>query len=384
MGVVFFFLFGAVGALGPYLGLYFKEAGLTATEMGVLMTVSPVLLFVSQPLFGPLTDKAGHRGRMLAALLMVVAGAAQLLFFGTNFWSLLLMVALWSFFAGVLVPIADSIALGEVVRTGVAYPRLRLWGSIGFLLVSVGTGWLYRQVELRWMFPMYGVLMMVAWYFARRLPAEGVSAPRSVWPALKALLRSRMLLAFLVISALTWMTQSAHQAFFSVHLAAIGGTSGTVGWAWGLAALMEVPVWWVLGSVTKKTGPLPILTVASLVYALRWFLFSVVTDPNVVLGLQVLQGFSFALFMPTAVMLVGDLVPPEVRTSGQALLVLFNGGFATIIATLGAGRIVDAGGTAALYRTSSYLALAGGIGFLLLMVALRLRGRAVKPVREGV
>lgn len=384
MGVVFFFLFSAIGALGPYLGLYYKEAGLSATEIGVLMTVSPVLLFISQPLFGPLTDKAGHRGRMLAGLLMVVAVTAQLMRFGTGFWGLLGTVALWSFFAGVLVPISDSIALGEVVRTGVAYPRLRLWGSIGFLLVTVATGWLYKLVDLRWMFPVYGVLMAVAWWYARRLPPDGVSSTRSVWPALKGLLKNPMLLAFLVVSALTWMTQAAHQAFFSVHLASIGASSATVGWAWGLAALVEVPIWWVLGNVTKKTGPLPVLTVASLIYALRWFLFSVITDPNLLLVVQVLHAFSFALFMPTAVMLVGDLVPPDLRTSGQALLVLFNGGVATIVAILGAGRIVDAAGTAALYRTGSYLALAGGIGFVLLLTALRLRGRSIKPVQGGV
>ncbi len=367
MSTVYFFLFGAVGAMTPFLSVYYRNAGLSGTEISVLLSMVPILLFISQPIFGPLTDRSGHRGRMLAALLMTIAGTALTITLGSSFWMLLPAVMLWSFFAGPTVPIADSIALGEVVRTGVAYPRLRLWGSVGFVLVTTVAGRLYERIDLRWAFLIYAALNMVAWFYARRLPAEGVSAKRDIWPVLKGLLRNPTLIGFLVLSSLLQTTQAAHVSFFSVHLQNLGGTTGMVGLAWGVAAITEVPLWLVLARITARTGPLPLLSFASIMYGVRWWLYASVTSPDALIWLQLLQGVSFAIFMPTAVVLVGELVPADLRTSGQALLVLVNGGIATIIGNLASGFIVDLSGTAFLYQVVSYVAVAAGIGFLFLI-----------------
>jgi PPP family 3-phenylpropionic acid transporter len=375
MAIVYFFYFGAVGALSPFLSLYYKQAGLTGTQISVLSALPPLLIFISQPIFGPLTDRSGHRGRMLGHLLLATAVTGLSMAMGSTFWTLLPFIAGWAFFSGLITPTADSIALGEVQRTGVTYPQLRLWGSIGFLIVTILIGRVFTQISLRWMFPIYTLLIMIAWFYAHRLPQDGVSAKRAIGPALKELLRNRLLLIFLLLSAMTWMAQAAHATFYSVHLTGIGGSSNTVGWAWGLAAAMEVPVWTVLGRLTKRIGPVPILAFATLVYGVRFWIYGMVTDPAVLVGLQVLQAFSFAMFMPTAVVLVGELTPPELRTSGQALLALTNGGLATIVGTLGAGRIVDRWGTAVLYKVSGSMAFLSAAGFLTLLVLMHMRHR---------
>lgn len=367
MAAVFFFLFGAVGAMSPYLSLHYSNAGLSGTEISVLLSVTPVLLFVSQPVFGPLTDRSGHRGRMLSYLFLAVAAAGVLLSLGSSFWTLLPTAMLWAFFGGPLVPIADSIALGEVQRTGVGYPQLRLWGSVGFVITTTALGRLYNVVDLRWAFVFYAALNLVAFLLARRLPAEGLSAKRDVWPVLRKLLKNPTLLGFLVLSAILQSTQAAHASFFSIHMQNLGGTKGMVGMAWGLAALTEVPVWLVLHRVTRRTGPLPLLAFAAAMYAVRWFVYSGAPNPAVLLWLQLLQGLSFALFLPTAVMLIGEIMPEDLRTSGQALLVLVNGGIATVAGNLASGYIVDLNGTGFLYRVASYVALISALGFVLLV-----------------
>ncbi|HLN60580.1 MAG TPA: MFS transporter [Symbiobacteriaceae bacterium] len=373
MSWVYFFLFGAVGALSPYQSLYYQQMGLSGTEISWLMSVTPILVFISQPIFGPLTDRSGHRGQMLARLLVVVAATCALVALGHSFWTMLPLVALWSFFSSVLVPIGDSIALGEVVRKGGDYSRIRLWGSIGFLIVSYLTGYLYKLIDLRWMFLVYAALMLIAWYYARRLPAEGVSAPKSVWSGVAGLLKNKLLLAFLLCSSIVWMSQAAHSTFYSVRMAEIGGASETVGLAYSLAALMEVPVWMVLGRITRRTGPLPLLAFASIMYGIRWQLVAVVTVPGVLVAMQVMQAVTFALFMTTAIVFVGQQTPPELRASGQALLSLVQGGIATVIGTRGAGYIVDTYGTAQLYKVGSYCAFAGGAGFCVLLLAMYLQ-----------
>jgi MFS transporter, PPP family, 3-phenylpropionic acid transporter len=372
---VYFFLFGAVGALSPYLSLYFHQMGLSGTQISLLMSVLPVLLFISQPLFGPLTDRSGHRGRMLAYLLLVVGATGLLVAAGRSFQTLLPLVMLWGFFGGPLTPIADSVALGEAARTGSSYPRLRLWGSIGFLLVTMALGRLYSVVDLRWAFVAYAVLNAAAFGFARRLPAEGVPGRQPVFREMGRVIRNPFLLGLLLCCGVVQMAAAAHSTFFTIHMAAIGGSSGTAGLAWALSAATEVPIFLLLGRVTVRTGPLPLLALSAAVYAVRWFLYSLVTVPAVLVWLQLLQAFSFAIFMPTAVVLVGELVPAELRSSGQSLLSLVNGGLATVLGTLAAGRLMDRMGTAGLYRVASYVALAGACGFFLLLAARRLQSR---------
>ncbi|MFZ5828290.1 MAG: MFS transporter [Bacillota bacterium] len=376
MSGVYFFLFGAFGALGPFLSLYYRSAGLSGTEISILVSIPPLLLFVSQPIFGPLTDRSGHRGRMLAGLLLAASVAALLMPLGSSFVTLLPLILLWAFFAGPLVSTADSIALGEVQRTGVAYPQLRLWGSVGFVLTSTILGRLYNLLDLRWAFAFYAGMNLAAIWLSRRLPGDGISPRRAIWPVLRQLLRNPLLVGFLFLSALMQTTQGAHQAFFSIHLEHLGGTRGMVGLAWGIAALVEVPVWMVLDRVARRTGPLPLLALSGFVYSLRWYLFSVVTSPEAVLWLMLLQAFSYAIFLPTAVMLIGQLIPDDLRTSGQALLVMVNSGIAMVLGNLTAGYIVDQSGTATLYQVASYVALASGLGFLLLF-------RRTRQVRAG-
>lgn len=383
MSLVFFFLFGAIGALNPFLPMFYRSMGLSGTEIAILMSIMPVLLFISQPLFGPLTDRSGHRGRMLSWLLLATGVGGLLVAAGHSFASLLPLVLLWSFFNGPLVPIADSVALGEIVATGISYPRLRLWGSVGFLLLTVALGRLYTFVDLRWAFAAYALCNAAAWYCARRLPPEGIPSRPPVWRDLVRLVRNPFLIALLLCCAVVQVSQAAHAAFFSIHLQSIGGSSGTAGLAWGLSALTEVPLFLVLGRVTRRTGPLPLLALSGVVFAVRWYLYSLATVPATLVWLQLLQAFSFAIFMPTAVVVVGELTPPELRTSGQSLLGLVNAGLATVLGTLGAGRIVDQAGTAGLYRVASYVALAGGIGFLLLMLARRPRGGAGAAAVSG-
>lgn len=380
MALVYFLMFGAFGTMGPYQALYYKHMGLSGIQTSLLMAMMPTLLFISQPLFGPLTDRSGHRGRMLSYMLLAVGGTGLLLGAGTSFLTLLPAVMLWGFFWGPMVPIADSVALGEAVRTGSSFPMIRLWGSIGFLIVTVLAGRLWTVVDLRWAFPAYALLNVVAWQFARRLPAEAAATRKPNFRELGRLLRDPLLLGLLLASGLIQAANASHAIFFTVHMASVGGSSGTAGLGWGFSALMEVPVMMVLGRLTRRTGPLPLLAFGSAMYALRWYLVSLATSPGMLVGLQGLQGLTMAIFMPTAVILIGELLPDELRTTGQSVLGLVNGGIATLLGTLAAGRMVDMAGTAGLYRMISYVAAAGAVVCIVLLLSRRAGGQRMAAV----
>ncbi|HLO01764.1 MAG TPA: MFS transporter [Symbiobacteriaceae bacterium] len=365
MSRVFFIFFAGYGALLPFLPVYYQQIGLTPGQIALLQSLTPLLVFLSQPIFGPLADRVGNRGRLLAGVLLAtgVVGAAMLL--PRSFGALLPIVALFSFFRSVIVPLSDSIALGEAQRTGRAYSQLRLWGSTGFLIATNVLGFVYARYSIKLAFGIWLAGMILATLFAARLPADGVKTKRQpLGPALKRLVANRELLLFLGVTALLQMTEAAHATFFSIHLSGLGAAAGLVGVAWGLAALTEVPVWSVLPRFVRRWGPLPILTVAATFYGIRWVLYGLVGSAPLLVGLQLLQGISFALFMPVAVEEVGRLTPPDLRSSGQALLGICGGGIATVVGTLVGGVLVEAAGTSLLYTVMGGVAFVGALGYV--------------------
>jgi len=189
------------------------------------------------------------------------------------------------------------------------------------------------------------------------------------------------LLWFLLASAILHVTMSAHQVFFSLHFQSIGGTSTLLGVAWALAALVEIPIWIFMSRIARRAGVPLLLVIGSFIYALRWWLVAVITDPVMLVVAQVLQAFSFGIVIPTSVILMGDLSPPDLRTSGQTLLGLVNGGLATVSGTLLAGWVTQRAGTAALYQTLGFVAALAAVGFA--VVALVFRPGREKGAHHG-
>jgi PPP family 3-phenylpropionic acid transporter len=376
---VFLIFFLAYGSLLPFLPVYYQQIGLTPGQIGLLQSLTPLLVFLSQPLFGPLADRVGNRGRLLAGVLLISGLLGVAIMVPRTFGALLPIVALFSFFRSVIVPLSDSIALGEAQRTGRAYSQLRLWGSTGFLIAANLLGFVYARYSIKLAFFIWVGAMALGALLAARLPADGIRTNREpLGPALKRLVVRRELLLFLGVTSLVQMTEAAHATFFSIHLSGLGAAPGLVGIAWGLAALTEVPVWTFLPRFVRRWGPLRILTVGATFYAIRWILYGLVGSAPLLVGLQLLQGISFALIMPVAVEEVGRLTPPELRSSGQALLGIVSGGIATVVGTLVGGFVVQMAGTALLYTLTGGVAFVGALGY----VALQRLGAARSHATE--
>nr|XP_006818395.1 PREDICTED: major facilitator superfamily domain-containing protein 6-like [Saccoglossus kowalevskii] len=61
----YFFFFGGIGALFPYLTIYFKQLGLGPLRIGLLSGVRPFIGFLSGPLWGAVADRYRKRKIML-------------------------------------------------------------------------------------------------------------------------------------------------------------------------------------------------------------------------------------------------------------------------------------------------------------------------------
>lgn len=134
---IFYFLYiGSNGILTPFLPPYLKSLGFSMTEVSVLNSLVPALMIFVPPLWGLAADRT-RRPTML--LKVACAGAAisfSFLIVAQSFVTVALVFCAFGVFATTISALADTIAVSEAKRIGTDYSRLRIWGSIGFIVAS--------------------------------------------------------------------------------------------------------------------------------------------------------------------------------------------------------------------------------------------------------
>jgi len=305
----FYFTFlGALGCFWPYFGMHLESVGLSAAEATRVMSVWPLVGFLTPPLLGLVADARAARNTILC----VVTGLAALSFCGFFFAhglpALYATTALVALSRSSVLPMADAAALDAVRSDGGSYGRMRAVGSLGFLLMALGAGQLVRRWDTRAALAATVLLVLATLAVALRLPAAPAATPRrnQAIEAWFQLLKRADLWVFLSAVALAQVGNAIYDAGFSLHLKALGHGPGFVSAAWALGVGGEVGLMLVSARLIASVGA-PWLFASTVVVACgRWVLLAQVTDPTALLCLAPLHGVSFGLFYVSAVTVMRD------------------------------------------------------------------------------
>ena len=134
--------FLSLGTYLPFWPVFLAGKGLSAAEIGIVMGASQWMRLVGVPFWGRVADPPG-RGRPTLMLLALASAASYALFFfvAGYAWALAAHLLL-GFVLGALVPISDS-QINQATRDlGVDYGRVRLWGSVTFVVGNLAGGYL--------------------------------------------------------------------------------------------------------------------------------------------------------------------------------------------------------------------------------------------------
>lgn len=343
----YFVSLGSLGAVVPLLGTRLDEAGLGGARLGWLMAALPVARLVATPLWGWAADRWQVAGGLLRlGCALSLAGVAMVLWAHTSVWA---AAGLFLFAVGraPLGPLVDALCLDALGAHG-DYGRVRLWGSVGFLLVVLASGGLADAVGLDPLWLALALSMaLLGLSFAFPLRGEGGPAP--VLPALRALAREPFLLPFLAAGMLQALALSVYDTFFSAHVSAIGLPHVVTGAAVALGVGAEVLLMGAARPLLARWGAFRLLLAAAALGPVRWALTAVVTDPVGLVAVQALHGITFGAFWIASVQVMAERAPPRVGASAQSLFSTASYGVGALVGALGAGALRDAFGTSAVF-----------------------------------
>ena len=136
----YLFYFATLGALVPYWSLYLQSLDFSVTEIGQLTAILMATKIVAPYVWGWIADHTGRRIAIVRIASLLAALAFAGVFAGTGYWWLALVMAAFSFFWNASLPQFEATTMNHLGTETRHYSRIRLWGSVGFIVTVAGLG----------------------------------------------------------------------------------------------------------------------------------------------------------------------------------------------------------------------------------------------------
>ena len=354
----YFFYFAALGALMPYWGLYLQSKGFDALAIGSLMALLMATKIVAPNVWGWLGDHIGHR-MMIVRLAAAASFVIFLAMFDANtFVAVGLIMVLFSFFWNASLPQFEAVTMSHLKERIQDYSRVRLWGSVGFIISVVVLGLLldYRGVEL---VPLVVLLLFIGIFLnSLVVPERGPDHPPEGQGSIMQVLRRPEVLALLLVTFLMQASHSTYYAFYSIYMENIGYSSTAIGELWALGVIAEVVLFLFMHQLLPRWGARRVLIASLIIAVVRWMLVGLTPDnlPLVLLA-QLMHAATFGTFHAAAIHLIHHYFVGRHQGRGQALYSSISFGAGGAVGSLLSGYLWTGIGPQATYLVSAGYAL---------------------------
>ncbi|MDX8381572.1 MAG: MFS transporter [Ghiorsea sp.] len=352
--------FAAMGIILPYFPVYLADLGLNTFWVGIFVAALAATKVIAPPLAGLLFESRNTNTR---TFLFLTAGLAcitsAMLLFGFEGMQLLIIVMVFGFFWAAILPLTDGLSLVVSEISMMSYGRLRVWGSIGFVLASLMGGfWLVGDHIAQFPWILTGLLLLTTLaaigfpnLAALNLPIDKKETPSLSNPsALKWLL---------FIGFCMQASHGAYYGFFSLYMLDAGYSGGEIGFFWILGVLAEILLMWYWSKPLQQRSPINILGVCLLLASLRWFGLALTTNIFAIILLQLLHAASFAAFHLSAVAWVRKFADKKHQASAQGWYSSLGFGLGSMLGIFLCGYIVEIRGYSAAFFACTLIAIFG-------------------------
>jgi len=366
-----FFLFGHyayAGTFATYAALFFAARGMSVPEIGVLLSLIQVMRIIGPNVWGWVADHTSAR----ASVLRLTAGAALLafcaMFFAHTFVQFFIAMVVLNLFTSAQAPLSEALMLADMRGDLGKYGRIRLWGSVGFIVAVVAGGYLLDWFGVEALLWYCGALLLVVIGAGMRIRdvASEVHAHAAV--ALGSVLRQPAVIAFFVSAALMVGAHMALYAFYSLYLERAGYGKSVIGIMWALGVVAEVAFFYFQGRVFARFGARRVMLFAFGVAVLRFVLTGALASflPVLILA-QIMHAATFAAHHSACVMTMQRWFTGSLAARGQALYISIAYGVGGTLCGLLLTLVWDRAGPEQIYYCAAALSLLGaGVAWLAL------------------
>ena len=355
----YFWYFAFIGAFLPYFALYLQSVGFSAGRIAVLMSLGQFMRLLAPLLWSWLADSGGRRVRIVVASTAASLASYSVVFLTQDFVGLLIGMAILHFFWSASLPLVEALTLGHLAATPERYGRVRLWGSVGFIVAVMGVGLLLDLAPIASQLWVSWAVLLGAFLSALTLTESKRHEGQVVAPILDVLRQRKV--GFLLAAGL--FMAAAHGAlyvFYSIHLVAQGYDKTVVGLLWTLGVMAEIVVFLFMPRISLMVSLRQILLACFALAALRFALIGwAVEFIGLLVFAQLLHGASFGAHHAATMAALHRWFVAGQQARAQALYGSVAYGAGGLGGALLAGALWERAGAGITFSAASLLALLG-------------------------
>jgi PPP family 3-phenylpropionic acid transporter len=362
----YLFYFATLGALVPYWSLYLRWLNFNVTQIGQLTAILMATKIVAPYVWGWIADHTGRRIAIVRMASLLAALAFAGVFAGSGYWWLALVIAAFSFFWNASLPQLEATTLNHLGSETGHYSRIRLWGSVGFIVTATGLGPVLDRFGPGLLPAILLILFAAIWLSSLFVPESVTDVPAVKQESLRAVIRQPVVVALFGVCFLMQASHGPYYTFFTIYLEKFGYSRTLIGELWGLGVIAEIGVFLLMPRWLPRFGARRLLLLAAGLTTLRWLLIAgFPADPYVIGIAQTLHAASFGLYHAVSIYLVHRLFTGSHQGRGQALYSSLSFGAGGAAGSLISGYLWNGVGPQAMFL------LAAAVSFTALIVAYR-------------
>ena len=352
--------FAHIGFFNPYLPLWLQHLGLPIFIISLLASVQSVTRVFAPYVWGVLSDRSGERVRLLRwSAFVALVSSLGLWFDGGPLWIAAILLLLFTH-TGSMMSLTEAAMAHLVAGDWGRYGRIRLWGSVGFMVTVFLAGAWFEHFGMGH-FPAWTLLSLAAvlagtlWLpEVRDPPASAREAGEPIGPTLcQPSVRWFFASLYFHVTA-----HFAIYTYFSLYLDGKGYGKAAIGALWAVSVVVEIAWFFLQGRLMRFVRMSRWLLVCSGATALRMALVGGAADWVVALVLaQLLHALTFAAHHTASIALVTHHFPGRMRARGQALFTVIGYGLGGVSGVLAGGALITAQGYPTLYAAATVLGL---------------------------
>lgn len=365
----YLFYFAILGAMVPYWNLYLLSIGFSPLQIGWMAAITLAVRVIAPNIWGWLADRSGKPMVVVRAGMGLALLAFSLVALDTRFIWVAVTMTLFSFFWNACLAQFEANTMNHLSGQESRYGMLRLWGSVGFIMVVAGGGPVLERYGIELLIPVTIALIAATLMMGFLVPAHGGRHQDHPQGKIWNLLRQPQVLFFLLACLLMQASHGPYYTFFSIYLESIGHSRSLVGYLWAVGVIAEVGIFILLTRWLPRWGSGPVMLASLLLAALRWVLIGVAAESLWALCFaQLLHAATFGAFHAAAIERVHSLFFGSHQGRGQALFSSAGFGLGGALGALYSGYAWESLGAGMTFLIAALLA---GLGAVVICIANR-------------
>tara|TARA_B100000427_G_scaffold65251_1_gene51795 strand:- start:798 stop:1985 length:1188 start_codon:yes stop_codon:yes gene_type:complete len=315
-------VFLALGIQGPFWPLWLQGKGLDATQIGLAFALGTLARLAVTPFFARYADRTGLRKRILVQMAFMGMATFLLFLWTDGFWPILVVTVAFYASRGPLLPLTESLTMLTRAKVPFDYGRVRLWGSITFIVGAWGMGLVLTDAPAEWIF--WSILGATILTFASALSLPDTRAPAGLPDRrpFRELMRMPSLLAAMMAATCIQASHAVFYNFSSIHWSAAGLEPDVIGTLWGEGVIAEILLFTFAATTVRRVGAANMIAIGAAAGLIRWTGTAMTTDPFWLFVFQALHGLTFGATHLGIIHLISERVEPSLSASAQSLFAM--------------------------------------------------------------